>query len=353
MKVQVARSPVIDILKAVASQLIVLHHLAAYGPLSAAVQEAAPQLISWLYDHARMAVQVFLVVGGYLAARVLSPGGESLTGSPIATIVNRYLRLAVPYLAALVLAIACAALVRLWMTDESIPSAPAWAQVLAHVFLLQNLLGFESLSAGVWYIAMDFQLFAMMAALLWLGQIASPVSSVSRHLALILVASLTIASLFWLNRNDALDDWALYFFGAYGMGAAAYWAGQGNRPAIGLALIAALAVAALLVDFRGRIAVALAAALVLGFASRSIRFEQWISMPLTNYLGRIAYSLFLVHFPVFLLANGVFILLDLSGPLAGATGMVAAWATSLFAAAVFFRYIEAPTAGLKINRRQI
>lgn len=76
-------------------------------------------------------------------------------------------------------------------------------------------------------------------------------------------------------------------------------------------------------------------------------------MPLTNYLGRIAYSLFLVHFPVFLLANGVFILLDLSGPLAGATGMVAAWATSLFAAAVFFRYIEAPTAGLKINRRQI
>lgn len=109
---------------------------------------------------------------------------------------------------------------------------------------------------------------------MWLGQIASPVSSVSRYLALILVASLTIASLFWLNRNDALDDWALYFFGAYGMGAAAYWAGQGNRPAIGLALIAALAVAALLVDFRGRIAVALAAALVLGFASRSIRFDS-------------------------------------------------------------------------------
>ena len=34
-----ARMPLIDALKAIASQLIVLHHLSAYGPLSVTMQQ--------------------------------------------------------------------------------------------------------------------------------------------------------------------------------------------------------------------------------------------------------------------------------------------------------------------------
>ena len=66
------RMPLIDALKAIASQLIVLHHLAAYGPLTEAVQQVAQKPIDWLYDYARIAVQVFLVIGGFLAARGFS-----------------------------------------------------------------------------------------------------------------------------------------------------------------------------------------------------------------------------------------------------------------------------------------
>ena len=43
----------IDALKAVSSQLIVLHHLAFYGPMSDAAQALAPGLIGWLADYAR------------------------------------------------------------------------------------------------------------------------------------------------------------------------------------------------------------------------------------------------------------------------------------------------------------
>ena len=62
MKDHFSRFPIIDAFKAIASQLIVLHHLAAYGPISDAVQQVAPSLITWLYDYARMAVQVFFVI---------------------------------------------------------------------------------------------------------------------------------------------------------------------------------------------------------------------------------------------------------------------------------------------------
>ena len=65
----------IDVLKVIASQLIVLHHFSAYGPLSDAMNEALPRITAWLYDYARMAVQVFLVLARYLAVRSLAPDG--------------------------------------------------------------------------------------------------------------------------------------------------------------------------------------------------------------------------------------------------------------------------------------
>jgi peptidoglycan/LPS O-acetylase OafA/YrhL len=58
----------IDALKGLAWTLIIWHHLAAYGPMSDVVQLAAPGVIGWLYHYARMAVQVFLVVGSFLFA---------------------------------------------------------------------------------------------------------------------------------------------------------------------------------------------------------------------------------------------------------------------------------------------
>ena len=63
-----ARQPGIDALKVLASQIIVLHHLSAYGPVADAMHHAAPVLMDWLYGYGRMAVQVFLVLGGYLMA---------------------------------------------------------------------------------------------------------------------------------------------------------------------------------------------------------------------------------------------------------------------------------------------
>jgi len=51
-----SRLPLIDALKAIASQLIVIHHLAFYGPMSDYALPLAPKLIPWLYDYARIAV---------------------------------------------------------------------------------------------------------------------------------------------------------------------------------------------------------------------------------------------------------------------------------------------------------
>ena len=330
----------IDALKCIGSQLIVLHHFSAYGPVADAATLAAPALMGWLYDYARMAVQVFLVLGGYLAVHSLLPVARAQTSLPV-TLLRRYQRLMLPFLVSLLLAVASAALARHWMSADFIPAAPSWSQVLAHLLLLHGVLGVDALSAGVWYVAIDFQLFVLLALLLRLGY---QVSHVMR-LAQVLVLSLMLASLFFFNRLEALDNWAVYFFGAYGLGAAAWWAGSAKYPALPLALLAGVSLLALAFDFRMRIALALAVALLLG-----LRQWQQATTPegpsllarALHWLGKSSYALFLVHFPVLMLGNALFVKLHLSGPQAGIAMLLACWATSMLVAQLFERWVEAP-----------
>ena len=345
-----SRLPLIDALKAAASQLIVLHHLACYGPMSDTAYGLAPALFDWLYQDARIAVQVFLVIGGFLAARSLAPQGQSPIERPLVLVWNRYRRLVVPLLAAIGLAIASAAIARLWMRLESIPAAPTAPQLLAHALLLQNLLGYESLSAGVWYVAIDFQLFALMVALLWLARPIAPGAGGSRHLAPALISILALASLFHFNRDAAWDNWALYFFGAYGLGVLAFWASRRESPTLWLGTIAAIGLAALLLDFRSRIAVALLVALLIGAAWRVRTASwQWLDSRPLAFLGGISYSVFLVHYPVCLLVNAAFTALAPGSPLGNAFGLVVAWGASILAGALFHRYVEVP-AGARQSR---
>jgi hypothetical protein len=72
LKDNASRLPFLDLLRALASQAIVWHHLAFYGPLSDSAHEVAASLIDGLVQHARLAVQVFFVISGYLTALGLS-----------------------------------------------------------------------------------------------------------------------------------------------------------------------------------------------------------------------------------------------------------------------------------------
>ena len=335
------RMPLIDALKAVAALLVLLNHFSSYGPLAAAARETLPGLFGWFFEYGRMAVQVFLVIAGFLAARGLSSQGQALAVSPLPLIWKRYLRLVVPYLAAIGLAIIAAAVADQWLDDEVVPARATLSQWLAHAFLLHSLLGFDALSAGVWYIAIDFQLFALMAVLLWAGRrdIVAP--------ALVLLTAL--ASLFWFNRDASWDNWAIYFFGSYGLGAAAWWASDRRQLSAWLGVIVTITIAALVIDFRLRIGLALAIALLLGFGRRSGLLEHWPNARPLAFLGQISYSLFLVHFPVLLLANGLYAKLGLESHSSAMIGLVLAWSASLIAATLFYHWVESPTASQRIT----
>lgn len=345
-----SRSSLIDTVKGLACATIVAHHLVFYGPMSDVALPLMPQVMAWLSQHGRMAVQVFLVLGGYLAAASLAPTGAARFDSASEQIGRRFVRLAVPYAVALVLAVLASAAVRPFLDHPSVPGEPSPTQLVANALMIQDIVGEEALSAGVWYVGIDFQLFALAALLFsavrrWPG-VSRPQAE---RLGKALVLAGTALSLLWLNREPGLDMWACYFFGSYGLGMLACWTVRAPRARAGLLAIAALGAVALAVEFRERIAVAWVAALVLVLW---LRWGQpWVSArwpagapsavphPLER-LGRMSYSVFLVHFPVCLLVNAAFQQAWPDSAAMNLLGMATAFGLSLAAGRLLYWRVE-------------
>lgn len=341
----------IDLAKILAAQFIVLHHFTAYGPLAQSWGTSTAALTDWLFEYGRMAVQVFLVIGGYLAAMGLAPQGNLKPSTPWRPIAQRYLRLTPSYAVALLLTIAASLFASQWLDDDFIPEQPDIGQFAAHLALLNGFVDFEPLTVGTWYVAMDFQLFALLTLMLWVG----------RRWARWMVAALAIASLYYFNLNESMSDWAPYFFGAYGMGAIAWWAGRSKYAVRYLTLLALIGAVALLWDFRLRIALAGATALLLGVGlwHRTHRvapsaqplsakcMPDWLTSVIAA-LARSSYALFLVHFSVLILANTWFAQLDTSRSITLWCMLVGAWAVSQVLALGFERWVERPLSQLKI-----
>jgi peptidoglycan/LPS O-acetylase OafA/YrhL len=326
----------IDILKIFAAQCIVLHHLAAYGPLSDAAAQAWPDFMHGLFQHGRLAVQIFLVTAGYLAARSFSVHRLTL-GAVTSSLWQRYVRLGFPFIIALIITVLCAAIARPYLEADVVPSPLSAANFLAHITLLHSVLDMESISAGAWYVAIDFQLYAAFALLLW-------ASRGRRRLSVGLVAALTVASLVWFNTDSSWDVWALYFFGAYGLGALAWWAGVRAKYGVMAVVFYVTALgsglASLMVNFRERLALAATVSVVLvSFGNSELRLsrhaDKWIS-----HFSKSAYALFLVHYGVLLLANAAWVVLGWEDGNVALLFITMSWFAALGASYLFHVCVE-------------
>ena len=342
----------IDVLKVVAAQIIVLHHCVSYGELASAAKELLPSVSSFLFHYGRYAVQIFLVMAGYLAAQsaekafAISHAHSKLGGSRLVAqlAMRRYLRLVGPYVAALFITIVCAALARQWSADEYIGQPETIAQILAHLFLLQGLLGYDSISAGVWYVAIDWQLFTALAVIYAVFQ--RPVMRIG------VISILIVASLLYFNRHASFENSFIYFIGAYGLGILAYWAGSlkaikdGINPVNAKRILLAIALILLLsalhsVWLRNYLALGIAF-LLLYAGNRSYPNPQsWLARAMQWASAR-AYCAFLIHFAFILLVNTVLIGLGVQSPAVAVAAIGLLTVLSWIAANYLYRWVELP-----------
>lgn len=349
------RNATIDCIKGLACIAIIWHHLAFYGPMSEVAAPLMTQTMQWLSDYARMAVQIFLVLGGYLVAASLAPKGLARFDFASQQISKRFVRLVVPYAVALIVAVLLSDLVRPLMDHPSVPDEPTIPQLIANAFLLQDIVGEDALSAGVWYVAIDFQLFVMAVVLFATMRSFNLSDKVRVWLTQAVVVAGVAASLLYANLQADWDMWGIYFWGAYGMGMMAYWGAHSKRWNLWFVLIGVLGCTALLIDFRGRIALAMTTALILMLVMRPARedgttYSQLLLGRLVKpldpviarlqSLGQMSYSVFLIHFSICLLVNAVVTQWVPEEPILHLMGMVAAFVLSVLAGRVLYNKVE-------------
>ena len=314
-----------------------------------------PGVMTWLFEYGRYAVQIFLVMGGYLAAQSLTRTRDIRNPrTALKLIFNRYLRLFAPYVVALLITILCAWVARFWVQDEFVGESETLGQFLAHLFFLQGILGLDSISAGAWYVAIDWQLYAVLAIML--GMFPGLRSLIWASTILI------VASLLYFNRLSDYENYFIYFIGSYGLGVLAQLAKNDADPAVNrLAriLIIIIGLVILVTSFdhlwiRNILAYFVAIALIIwgGRAYKDEKHAKMHNLVFSILWGsRRSYCAFLLHFSFILLANTLYIAWGMDQRHDGAMAlamMFLALVASWVAANYLYRFVEVPSRHFKL-----
>lgn len=315
-----------------------------------------PELMTWLFEYGRYAVQIFLVMAGYLAAQSLTRYANAKFNAQhlLRLIINRYLRLFAPYIATLTLTICCAWIARFWVSDEFVGESETLAQFLAHLFFLQGILGLDSISAGAWYVAIDWQLYSVLAIVL---------ISFSSYQAMIwFISIVAVSSLLYFNRATQYEAYFIYFIGSYGLGVLAFLSKNFTDAKINhiaklvLFIVGAVIMASTFeqVWLRNILAWLVAYILLVWGNTPYPKSSNAITSSLLKLIAwgaQRSYCAFLIHFAFILLANTLYIALGLhsyeNGTLAIGL-MLGVVVCSGFAANVLYQWVELPALRFKV-----
>ena len=339
--------------------MIILHHLSSYGQIAVDARLVLPGIMTYLFEYGRYAVQIFLVMAGYLATQSLTRFANAKFSSQnlLRVIINRYLRLFAPYIVALVFTILCAWTARCWVNDEFVGQTETLGQFIAHLFFLQGILGLDSISAGAWYVAIDWQLYSVLAVLL--------ISFSSYQAFIWLISIAAVSSLLYFNRSDQYEAYFIYFIGSYGLGVLAYLAKNfADKKIQGLAKFSLIAIGVIIalstlqqVWLRNFLAWFVALLLfVWGNATypsvraSAHRVQAWALRAIAWASPR-SYCAFLIHFAFILLANTLYIASELHAHESGLIAislMLVVLLCSGIAANYLYRWVEIPSAKFKI-----
>ncbi len=247
----------VDVLKVLCAQLIVWHHALVYAPSTLALERHWPHLAEFLFEPGRWVVHVFFVLGGYLSAQGLARAQQGW----VALVWRRYLRLMPLFLLAMVVTVGLAWAVRSHYAPDFITPTPGLGSWLSHLTLTFDWWREDAISAGAWYVAIDFQLYVLLSAWVLLARRRTGASWIGWRSGLMAVA--VVVGTIWLSRWHEIDAWAPYFWASYGLGVLVAWSRHSPASRRWLWCVGFILAVDLVLDFRGRQALALATACLL------------------------------------------------------------------------------------------
>ena len=341
----------LDALRGIAALWVVLFHLHEDSRITA-VQEALP---GWLYtpvfEAGYLGVPVFFALSGFVIAH--SIGSAHVTGRYVARFaLRRVIRLDLPYWASMAVALAYAAAKARLRPDADTGHVFTAGDVVAHMLYLQDFLQIPNINWVYWTLCFEIQFYLLFCALLWLAQrFRREVTDLRpQHL---LFAGAAVVSLVWpLVPALQVPGLALVKWYGFLVGAFACWALRGTIRTRWFMLYAVLLSGIFGLTRDPFVAGCFVAGVGLLLVGRAGGLGTWLNQPWLQFLGRISYSLYLLHIPV---TGALYFVMRrwLGHSTQGdALVMLVAVGANCLVAWVFWRLVERPSTALARRVRQ-
>jgi peptidoglycan/LPS O-acetylase OafA/YrhL len=285
----------IDALRGIAAMAVVFHHL-LYSPLFDALHRTVPKVIMTGCEHGFLGVQVFFVISGFVIAHSLR--STILAANSLGLFaVRRQLRLDPPYWTVLFGSIALWAVQLVIFGSDRMDPLPSFASVLLNLVYLQKVFGAAEVVGVAWTLCIEIQFYLFFALLMWVGQRGRPSGQPSRLAVALIVATGALSSL--LDPNTPKQTWLAPYWCFFAAGVLSYWS---IRRVVGhwvfLVFVGGLLTSSLRHHWNAPIYAGVLAAVTVYAAGVTGRLTTLLGGPIFQYLGRISYSLYLVHWPV-------------------------------------------------------
>lgn len=300
----------IDGLRGLAALSVAAYHIYHYGPLAKAAATITPRFLDVALRHGWMGVQIFFVISGFVIAYTLR-SARITPGFLGSFALRRSLRLDPPYWATILVVLSLYTVTSVWFDvgDPLMEEAPTWNQLVAHLFYMQNVLGYSNLSVGFWTLCIEVQFYLLFALMLGFAQRLTAHCSDRADGAhwlplLVTFAPLGLASLFAFSLDRENTDWVTHFFAFFLLGAMAWWTCEGRMPKLAFwAFVAAIVLRQRISPTLDMTVALVAGIFIYGMVSRGAAVRRWVGeRPLKIgwllRLGTISYSLYLIHYPV-------------------------------------------------------
>lgn len=345
-----ARLVFVDGLRGVAALMVVLYHF--HENLLPAVEAWFPPLLSALLLHGDLGVEVFFVLSGFVIAHSIRDAERSWRYFGRFAL-RRSIRLDPPLWATILLEIVLIRAVLALVPDLGTP-IPGWTQILANVTYTQHLLGAGDIVPVFWSLTYEVQFYAVLVgSLVVLSAFSGPRGWVEWLFGLVFLYSLGI----WLGafplplKGLFIERWFQF---ALGIAAWAVFTGRLDRVRFAILCAVTLSAVAVLTppEVRSSSTLAAVAASALLVAVAAMRkMEVYLRSPATQFLGRVSYSLYLIHLAI----GWRFISMVKQafgpelGPWLGSAAFLGGVALSVLAAWTMHALVEAPS--MRLARR--
>ena len=341
----------LDALRGLGALGVTCYHIHRYRPMQAPVDSLLPAFVQNILHYGWVGVPVFFVIAGFVTAYSLRNCSLTL-GSMGNFTLRRILRLGIPYWATILFVVAVDFVARQCQLEPTLTEAIEWPKLAANLFFLQDLLDLGNISAGTWFVCIDLQFGLLFVALLWLYQrLASRCKTSETARAILLTslfAPLGLFSLFlYANQyGPPYDAWIIYFFCMPAFGALAWWTLDSRIPRCVFWAYALVMAGGLTYHWRLEVVIALGAGVVIYVVGRYNHLGDWLTGKWLQELGRISYSLFLIHYSVgwIVVTVGHWFTGDI--PFMAVGWLVVALAASIVAAQLMYTFIEEPSVRL-------